>query len=98
VGQTINLGSGAEISINDLARAIALVAGRPDAAVHHDTPRPGDVRRLCADMSVARARLGYNPSTTLDEGLRRLLAWYRAQAVPADRLLEDEIVHNWTAR
>jgi UDP-glucose 4-epimerase len=98
VGQTINLGSGGEISINDLARTIAAVAGRPDAVVQHDTPRPGDVRRLCADLSVARARLGYTSSIALDEGLRRLLAWYQAQAASVDRLLEDEIVHNWTSR
>jgi UDP-glucose 4-epimerase len=98
IGQTINLGSGAEISINDLARTIADVAGRPDAPVQHDRERPGDVRRLCADMSIARARLGYQPVVTMADGLRRLLAWYEDQRVSADRLLEAEVVHNWTGR
>ena len=97
VGQTINLGSGREVSINELAARVAAVAGRPDAAVEHDRPRPGDVLRLCADVSRAQALLGYSPRTSLEEGLRALLAWYRAQPETPERLLELEIVHNWTA-
>ena len=95
VGQTINLGSGSEVTINDLARQVAQVAGRPDAFVQHDGPRPGDVRRLYADMSHARALLGYAPRVSLSDGLRALLAWYQAQSATPEQLLEREIVHNW---
>jgi UDP-glucose 4-epimerase len=95
IGETINLGSGREIAINDLARTVADVAGRPGAAVQHEAPRPGDVLRLCADTAAARAKLGYEPRVSLAEGLRRLLNWYEALGVSADRLLEDEIVRNW---
>ena len=97
VGQTINLGSGREITINELARQVAAVAGRPEAAVEHDQPRPGDVLRLFADMSHARALLGYAPKMTMGDGLAALLAWYRAQGTPPEQLLEREIVRNWTA-
>jgi UDP-glucose 4-epimerase len=95
VGQTINLGSGREITINELATQVALVAGRPDAAVEHDGPRPGDVLRLYADMSHARALLGYVPKTTMAEGLAALLAWYRSQGPTPEELLQQERVHNW---
>jgi UDP-glucose 4-epimerase len=95
VGQTINLGSGREVTINELARQVAVVAGRPDAAVEHDRPRPGDVLRLCADVSRAQSLLGYSARTSLDEGLRALLAWYRSQAATPEQLLEREVVHNW---
>jgi UDP-glucose 4-epimerase len=61
----------------------------------HDAPRPGDVLRLWADMSVARATLGYAPTVSLSDGLRRMLAWYDAQGVPPEELLEQEVVHNW---
>lgn len=98
VGETLNLGSGAEVSINDLAARIAAVSGRPAAAVEHDVPRPGDVLRLCADVTRAGALIGYAPRVTLDAGLRRLVEWYDAQGVSPDALLEDEIVHNWMAR
>jgi UDP-glucose 4-epimerase len=96
IGQTINLGSGREITINDLARQVAEVAGRSEAVVEHDAPRPGDVLRLYADMSRARDLLGYAPATTMAEGLSRLLAWYRSQPATAEQLLEREIVHNWS--
>jgi UDP-glucose 4-epimerase len=95
VGRTINLGSGFELTINDLARTVAEIAGRPDAVIEHDAPRPGDVRRLYADMSQARSLLGYEPRIPLAEGLRLLLAWYRAQGTPPEELLRNEVVRNW---
>jgi UDP-glucose 4-epimerase len=95
VGQTINLGYGSEITINELARQVADVAGRPEAAIEHDRPRPGDVLRLYADMSRARELLGYAPKTTMAEGLAALLAWYRAQPGTPEQMLEQEVVHNW---
>ncbi len=95
VGQTINLGFGGEVTINDLARQVAAVAGRPDAVVQHDRPRPGDVLRLYADMSHAQALLGYAPRITLTEGLQALLAWCRAEGVSPEQLLEREVVRNW---
>ena len=95
VGETINVGSGSEVTINDLARAVAAEAGRPDAEIVHERPRPGDVPRLVADVSRAKALLGYQPSVSLSEGLQRLLEWYRSQGVSPEELLEKEIVHNW---
>ena len=83
VGETINVGSGSEVTINDLARRVAIEAGRPDAAVEHDRPRPGDVPRLVADVARARALLGYQPQVSLSEGLQRLLRWYGRSAQDA---------------
>jgi UDP-glucose 4-epimerase len=91
------LGSGSEVTINELARLVAAVAGRSNAVVQHDRPRPGDVRRLFADMSHAREFMGFSPRVDLTAGLRLLLDWYRAQPRTPEELLEDEIVHNWTS-
>jgi UDP-glucose 4-epimerase len=98
VGRTINLGSGAEVSINDLARAVATIVERPDAGIVHDEARPGDVMRLCSDMSQARSLLGYEPRVPLADGLAQLLAWYRAQGVPPEELLRNEVVRNWDVK
>ena len=95
VGRTMNLGSGSELTVNDLARTVAEITGRPDAAIVHDAPRPGDVLRLYADMSQARSLLGYEPRIPLADGLRQLLSWYRAQNVSPEVLLRDEVVRNW---
>ena len=98
IGRTINLGSGAEVTINDLARAVAEIAVRPDAEIVHDEGRPGDVLRLCADMSQARALLGYAARVPLADGLSRLLEWYRVQGVSAEELLRNEVVRNWDVK
>ena len=95
IGRTINLGSGHEVTVNELASTVARAVDRPDAEIVHDVPRPGDVLRLCADMSVARELLGYAVEIPLADGLSRLLDWYRAQGKTPEELLEDEVVHNW---
>jgi UDP-glucose 4-epimerase len=95
VGETINVGSGSDVTINDLARLVATVAGNPDAVVEHDRPRPGDVNRLVADVARARELLGFEPRVSMSEGLQRLLQWYRDQNKTPEELLEQEIVRNW---
>ena len=95
IGRTINLGSGHEVTITELAATVARVTGRLDAEVVHDVPRPGDVLRLCADMSLARELLDYSVEISLADGLARLLEWYRAEGKTPEQLLEEEIVHNW---
>lgn len=98
VGRTINLGSGHEIAITDLARAVAAVAGHPDAAVVHEIPRPGDVLRLYADTTQARELLGFRPQVGFEEGLGRLRDWYLSLGKSPEALLQDEVVRNWESQ
>lgn len=95
VGETINIGSNHEITINDLAETVKTVVGKPNAEIIHDEPRPGDVLRLYADSSKAGELLGFEPQVTMSEGLQRLKAWYEAQSLSAEELLEAEKVRNW---
>ena len=97
VGHTMNLGSGREVSIVDLATAVREVAGNPEASIVHDAARPGDVLRLCADSRRARQLIGFESTVELREGLRRLCQWYRGSGKDPERLLEEEVVHNWEA-
>jgi UDP-glucose 4-epimerase len=95
VGKTINLGSGLEISINDLALKVQQVLQLRNAAIEHMEPRPGDVLRLSADIGKARRLIQYQPAVSLPEGLARLHQWYVAQDTPPEKLLEKEVVRNW---
>jgi UDP-glucose 4-epimerase len=95
VGKTINLGSGREVSINELARQVAGVVGHSKAEVIYDDPRPGDVLRLCADAAKARQLLGFEPGVSLHEGLTMLRDWYLATGQSPEVLLEQETVRNW---
>lgn len=95
VGETVNLGNGSEIAINDLAQAIGRLLGLERANVEYIEQRPGDVLRLYADMSKARKLCGYQPRVSFDEGLSRLRDWYVARGIAPETLLEQESVRNW---
>ena len=71
----VNLGSGQEISIRDLALAIARLTGFRGSIVW-DPAKPDGQPRRCLDISRARAELGFEALTPLEEGLRRTIEWY----------------------
>lgn len=95
IGQTINLGSGHEIAIRDLAREVATAAGCPNAAMTYEAPRPGDVLRLYADTTKAQRLLGFQSRIAFSDGLSRMRDWYLSLAQSPEALLQDEVVYNW---
>ncbi len=72
-GEVINVGSGEEASINSLVAQIADLA-RTRASVLYNHEASGGIARQVADISKARQLLKYRPRTTLEAGLRKLLA------------------------
>ncbi|MFC2037226.1 NAD-dependent epimerase/dehydratase family protein [Chloroflexota bacterium] len=68
----INIGSGQEISINDLAAKVARLAERR-ISVLHNRGQSGGVSRLVADVGLAQQLLGWTPHTDLEPGLRLTL-------------------------
>ena len=68
----INLGSGRETSVNELTALTAEVVGR-EIEVLHSPAESGGVSHLCADISVARKLLNYEPRVDLAQGLRLTL-------------------------
>jgi len=80
IGQTINLGSGREISIGELAKLIIHLVGKP-ISIESDKKRvrPGksEVDRLLADNTLARTVLGWEPAISLEEGLELTIEWMR---------------------
>jgi nucleoside-diphosphate-sugar epimerase len=76
-----NVGRGAATSLNQVLAMLGKLAGRPIPAVYED-PRPGHMRHSVADISLAQRHLGYAPQTTLRDGLKATLDWFREQ-VPA---------------
>lgn len=71
--QVINIGSGREISLNDLLEVMQTITGCP-AHIIYNQEKSGGVPRLVADISRARMLLGFVPRTPLADGLRRMLA------------------------
>jgi UDP-glucose 4-epimerase len=95
VGQTINLGSGQETSVRDLAAAVYRETARPEVQAEFRPPRPGDVRRHLADVTRARNLLGFAPRTNLTQGVRRLMEFLRAREPNAAVLLRQMEEVNW---
>jgi GDP-L-fucose synthase len=74
----VNLGSGREISIHDLALMIARLCGF-QGRLRWDTTKPDGQPRRCLDTSKAQVRLGWRASTPFETGLARTIEWYKAQ-------------------
>ena len=87
IGQEINLGSGAEISVAALAETIAAMVGR-QVPVRVDEKRvrsrQAEVTRLLANNSRARELIGWQPVVGLEEGLRRTIEWVRENSAAYD--------------
>jgi len=80
VGRTINIGSGREMSIQDLVRMIGDLVGRTieiQAEEERVRPKSSEVERLLADKALAKKILGWEPSVTLEEGLQLTTEWMR---------------------
>jgi len=77
-----NLGESRTVSLKELVAAIGRATGR-EPGVDWQPAQPSDVPRNFADVSRARAELGYDPRVGLEEGLRRFVAWYRGPEGPA---------------
>ncbi|GAB4462020.1 MAG: SDR family oxidoreductase [Anaerolineales bacterium] len=68
-GLVVNIGSGRETSIRELIKVVLDVTGST-AEVIYNAQTSGGVSRMCADISLAREKLGYRPSISLEDGLR----------------------------
>jgi len=78
-GQAVNLATGRRITLLDLLSELGRITGRP-ARAELRPPREGDVRHSLADIALARRLLGYKPSVSFEDGLRRTVEWYRSSA------------------
>jgi UDP-glucose 4-epimerase len=95
IGETVNLGSGSEISVKDLADLVQRVLPECRVRVEHGPDRPGDVRRLFADSTKAAKLIGFRTTTSLEAGLAKLRDWYRQSGRKLEDLLAEEQAVNW---
>lgn len=81
-----NLGSGEAMSILDIGRRLATALGRDELEPRvTGQARVGDIRHCFADISLARAELGYAPAVSFEDGVAELTAWL------ADQQAEDKV-------
>lgn len=78
VYEIVNLGESRTTSLRRLIDLIAASLG-VEPQIERLPPQPGDVERTFADVTRARALLGYAPSTPVEEGIPRFVEWYRTE-------------------
>jgi GDP-L-fucose synthase len=76
--EPVNLGTGREITIRDLARLICALC-RYSGELRWDPAQPDGQPRRCLDTSRARSAFGFQATTDLKDGLRETIAWYEKQ-------------------
>ena len=78
--EVFNLGESRTVELNEL---ISLLEKELDthAVIDRQPPQPGDVPQTFADISKARALLGYDPKTQIEEGLHRFVEWFRMRGL-----------------
>lgn len=75
IGQVVNIGTGNQITILDLANMVKRVAGKEYAPIIFTKERLGDIRRSVATTNKSSELLGYVPETNLWSGLREFMNW-----------------------
>jgi nucleoside-diphosphate-sugar epimerase len=75
--ELVNVGLGKAIAIKDLVSKIIEYSGK-EIAVEHDLSQPNIPTSLSLDISLAKKLFGWQPDTSLEEGIRKTMAWYRA--------------------
>jgi dTDP-glucose 4,6-dehydratase len=75
-GETYNVGSGIEKSIEEIADGVLELTGKPETLKTIVPDRPGHDRRYLLDSSKLRRELGWEPVIDFERGLRETVAWY----------------------
>ena len=77
VGETYNVGSGHEASIEEIADGVLEATGRPESLKTIVPDRPGHDRRYLLDSTKIRTELGWEPKVAFESGLEATVGWYR---------------------
>jgi UDP-N-acetylglucosamine 4-epimerase len=80
INQVYNIAKGEQTSLNELFDTLKNISGK-DIRVTHGPERSGDIKHSLADISKARKLLGYNPSTSPADGLRKTFDWYKKNSL-----------------
>ncbi|HKF14574.1 MAG TPA: GDP-mannose 4,6-dehydratase [Gaiellaceae bacterium] len=77
VGEVINIAAGVDVSVSQIADFVLDLLGKPASLKQFVDERPGQVRRHVGSTEKAERLLGWRARTSLEEGLKRTIAWYR---------------------
>ncbi|MBU0625025.1 dTDP-glucose 4,6-dehydratase [Patescibacteria group bacterium] len=77
IGESYNIGTGAEKSVEQITDLILAILDKPTALKTYVPDRPGHDTRYLVDSTKIREELGWNPKISFEEGMQQTVAWYR---------------------
>lgn len=89
IWDVFNVGSGAPVSINEIAGALARLLGKNIAPEVLNRYRVGDIRHCFGDISKIERTFGFTPRRSMDEGMEELISWVSHTRAPIDRSAES---------
>jgi dTDP-glucose 4,6-dehydratase len=89
-GEVLNIATGIDISVNDIADAVLDALGKPKSLRAHVTERPGQVDRHIGSTDKMERLTGWRARTSFEEGLARTIAWYRENEAWWRGILQSE--------
>jgi len=95
VGDTINIAHGQAVSIKEIANIIIDILGATNLKPSFGRSRPGDVMRHCADITMAKQKLGFKPEVNIREGIQSYIQWFKANYKNLEECLQEEDIYNW---
>lgn len=75
-GESVNLGTGVDVSVIDIAKKILDMLGKPHSLIENVTDRPGHVEKLISSTDKAKVLLGWEAETKFEEGIEKTVNWY----------------------
>ncbi|MFZ4585532.1 MAG: dTDP-glucose 4,6-dehydratase [Acidimicrobiia bacterium] len=101
-GETYNVGSGVEKSVDEICALVLDQLGKPESLKTIVPDRPGHDRRYLLDSTKLRTQLGWAPKVEFDEGIRATIDWYANNRSWWEPLLGrapvDESASDWSAK
>ncbi len=85
-GMTMNVGSGAPVTVETVARTLKRQFGDSSEPIFSGQYRVGDIRHCYADLSAIKKALGFSPKMKFEEGIERFARWVEKQPIPEDGL------------
>jgi GDP-L-fucose synthase len=76
--EPINLASGKQYVLNKLLQTIIEIDGFKEARIVHNTSKPSMISKRLIDPSKAKMKIGFKAKTSMEEGLKRTIEWYRS--------------------
>lgn len=89
IWDVFNVGSGAPVSINEIAGVLARLLGKNIAPEVLNRYRVGDIRHCFGDISKIERTFGFRPRRSMDQGMEELIAWVSHARPPVDRSAES---------